>query len=108
MMFLIIIIYLYWLDFANIAYFSINTFFNHLENLSNYLKDYLNSNNISVTNTEDGLIISVSADNKLLDTNFNNSYNTNITTSDESKPFYKSKSFWIVTRMYLVMAAIYV
>jgi uncharacterized membrane protein len=82
---------------------------NNLELLSNNLKDYLESNNISITNLQDDLTkddlineTKTNIDNQILDTNSNNSI-----TSEEFTPFYKSKSFWISTGMYLIMATIY-
>jgi uncharacterized membrane protein len=82
---------------------------NNLELLSNNLKDYLEINNTSITNlqddlTKDDLINETKTipDNQILDTNSNNSI-----PSEEFTPFYKSKSFWISTGMYLIMATIY-
>lgn len=105
----IIILYFHRLELASFVYILINMTINNLELLSNNLKDYLEINNTSITNlqddlTKDDLINETKTipDNQILDTNSNNSI-----PSEEFTPFYKSKSFWISTGMYLIMATIY-
>ena len=103
--FLIIIIYLYWLDIVTLVFSVTNILINNLEYLSNDLKDYLESNNISVTNVNDNLIneTKTTIDNQTLETNSNN-----FTPSEETTSFYKSKPFWIITGMILVIGVIYI
>jgi hypothetical protein len=105
---LILILYILWLDVVTLAFSVINILINNLEHLSNNLKDYLESNNISVTNLKDISIqddlsneTKTNIDSQTLDTNPNN-----LTPSEEVKPFYKTKSFWISASMYLIMATI--
>jgi hypothetical protein len=64
---LIIMVYCYQLELATFLYILINILINNLESISNYLKDYLEIDNILTT--ENDSIKEVTVDSKILDNN---------------------------------------
>jgi hypothetical protein len=73
---------------------------NNLESLNNYLKDYL----FSDMSIEDRSTIETSDSNKLID----NVDAVNTKTPTESIPLYKSKTFWLISGIFLIVLSAHI
>jgi hypothetical protein len=99
MFLLIITIYYYRLELASLLYLGISILINNLESINSYLKDYLEIDNP---------IKEISEDNKLLpNTNLNNIESNNIIKPD-GEPFYKTKTFWIISGIALIVVVAHI
>lgn len=97
---LIIILYFHRLELASFVYISLNMIINNLESLNNYLKDYL----FSEISIEDNSPIEISDSNKLID----NTDVVNTKTPTESTPLYKSKTFWLISGIFLIVLSAHI
>jgi hypothetical protein len=96
----IIILYFHRLELASFVYILLNMIINNLESLNNYLKDYLFTD-ISI---EDNSPIEISDSNKLID----NTDVVNTKTPTEYTPLYKSKTFWLISGVFLIVLAAHI
>ena len=103
-----ILIYLFKIDLISISIIIISNIIDNLEDLSKMLKDYLNINNdIDLINISEIEVIenNISNDNNIskdiLDNNIPNIDSNNDILN--SKPFYKSKEFLIISGLILII-----
>jgi len=98
----IVALFYYWFEFITNLYYFINI-------LSNYLKDYLESNELLVNDNlinNDSLINDNLINNSLNNQIIENMNNSNNITSDNITPFYKTKSFIIISGVVLIIGLI--